>query len=83
MKETIVQQCLNILKRNDVKKELRLIIDPILNILFESITPYVYVIILLIFLIFIMILAILIMMTMIIYSKNHVFQITPPFGQQH
>jgi hypothetical protein len=70
MRETIIQQCLNMLKRNDVKKEIKSLIDPIIYIFFEYITPYIYVIICLIFLIFIMILAILLLLIYSVYFHN-------------
>ena len=69
MKETIVQQCLDILKREDIKKEFKLIFKPILDFILYEINPYVYVTVILVFLIFIMILAILIILIFILRNK--------------
>jgi hypothetical protein len=70
MKETIIQQCLDILKREDIKGELRTFCKPVIEQIFNIITPYVYVTILFVFLIFIMILAILILLILVLRNKN-------------
>ena len=42
MKEAIIDQCLQILKREDVKKELTQIFCPIIDFIFSTIKPYIY-----------------------------------------
>ena len=37
MKEPIIQQCLDILKRDDVKSELKLFCRPVIQLIFDSI----------------------------------------------
>jgi hypothetical protein len=44
MKETLVQQCLNILKKDDIKNELKTLIKPVINIVLYEIKPYIYVV---------------------------------------
>ena len=59
MKETLVQQCLTILQRDDIKNEMRSIFSPILGFIFDEISTYVYAMIGSILILFIMVLAIL------------------------
>jgi hypothetical protein len=70
MKETIVQQCLDILKRDDVKNEFKLMLKPIIDFILYEINPYIYMTVTLVFLIFIMILAILLILIYILRNKN-------------
>jgi hypothetical protein len=62
MKNSLIQQCLDIIKREDTKYELRSLMTPVINIMIYELQPYIYIIICLFFLIFIMILAILILL---------------------
>lgn len=70
MKDTIVQQCLDILKREDIKNEFKKLLRPVIDFILYEINPYIYIIMSLVFLIFIMILAILIMLILIIRNKQ-------------
>ena len=62
MKDSLVQQCLDILKRDDVKNEFKTITKPLLDFIMYEINPYIYLIVTFVFLIFIMNLAILILL---------------------
>ena len=42
-KDTIIKQCVNILKREDVKHELNKLIVPILEVILERLNPYIYI----------------------------------------
>ena len=42
-KDTFIQQCVNILKREDVKHELNLLISPIMEVILERLNPYIYI----------------------------------------
>ena len=44
MKETIVQQCLEILKKEDIKNELKILFKPVMDII-----PYIYITLILVF----------------------------------
>jgi hypothetical protein len=70
MKDSLVQQCLDILKREDIKHELKCLCMPVIDRLFYEINPYIYIVIGIIFLIFIMILAILILLILVLRNKN-------------
>jgi hypothetical protein len=70
MKETFVQQCLDILKRDDVKVELKTMFRPIIDYVLYEIQPYIYITVILVFLIFIMILAILFILILLLRNKQ-------------
>jgi hypothetical protein len=70
MKESIVQQCLDILKRDDVKNEFKMMLKPIIDFILYEINPYIYITVTLVFMIFIMILAILLILIFILRNKN-------------
>jgi len=70
MKDSIVQQCLDILKREDIKNEFKMLLKPVINFILYEINPYIYIIMSLVFLIFVMILAILIILILIIRNKE-------------
>lgn len=70
MKDSIVQQCLDILKREDIKNEFKMLLKPVIDFILYEINPYIYIIMSLVFLLFVMILAILIMLILIIRNKH-------------
>jgi hypothetical protein len=70
MKETFVQQCLDMLKRDDIKCEMKKVFSPVVDMVFIVATPYIYIILTLVFSIFVMILAILILLILVLRNKN-------------
>jgi len=70
MKDTIIQQCLDILKRDDVKSEVKTLCKPVIDLFFYEIYHYIYIIVALVFMIFIMILAILILLIQLLRNKS-------------
>jgi hypothetical protein len=70
MKDSLVQQCLDVLKRDDVKTEFKILFQPLMDFVLNQISPYIYLTILLVFLIFIMILAILVILIFILRNKQ-------------
>ena len=42
IKDTFLQQCLAILKREDVKTELKLLIPPMIDLILQEIYPYIF-----------------------------------------
>jgi hypothetical protein len=69
MKDSLVQQCLDILKREDIKNEFKMLLKPVIDFILYEINPYIYITVSLVFLIFIMILAILIILVVIIRKQ--------------
>ena len=65
----IVRQCLDVLKRDDIKYELRTLFTPIINVILYELNPYIYITVLLVFIIFIMLLAILTILIYVLRNK--------------
>lgn len=74
MKETLVQQCINILKREDIKTEIKTLIKPIINIILYEIKPYIYIAATLIFTLFIINLAIFIILISLLLNKQYILR---------
>ena len=72
MKDSFVQQCLNILKRDDIKNEFKMLLKPVIDFILYEINPYIYITMTLVFLIFIMILAIIIILILLICNKQFI-----------
>ena len=70
MKDSLVQQCLDILKRDDIKNEFKMLLKPVIDFILYEINPYIYITVTLVFLIFIMILAILIILIFLLRNKQ-------------
>ena len=62
IKETIVNECLNVLNREDVKKELKNIMRPLIDMLIKEIYPYIFLSIIFVFISFLLILGIFILL---------------------
>lgn len=65
MKEYIVRECINVLRRDDVKEEVKSFIKPLLALFLEQIYPYVYLCLFLVFVSFVLVLG-----TFILLIKN-------------
>lgn len=70
MKQTLVEQCLEIIKREDIKKELKTILKPVIEFILYEINPYIYITVTFVVSIFIMILIILIILILLIRNKD-------------
>jgi len=70
MKDTLVQQFVDILKRDDIKNEFKMLLKPFIDIILFEINHYIYITLALVFLIFIMILMILIILIFLFRNKN-------------
>ena len=70
MKDSLVQQCLDILKREDIKNELKMLLKPFIDFILYEIYPYIYITIGIVFMIFLMILAILIILIILLRNKQ-------------
>ena len=75
MKDSLVQQCLDILKRDDIKNEFKMLLKPVIDFILYEINPYIYITVALVFLIFVMILAILIILIMLLRNKQLITKI--------
>ena len=41
MKDSLVQQCLDVLKREDIKQEFKILVNPVLEFVLHEINPYI------------------------------------------
>ena len=73
MKNSLIQQCLDILKTEDVRNEIKILFSPVTDLILYEIYPYIYVIIFLVFLIFILILSILILLITLLRNHKTIF----------
>jgi hypothetical protein len=71
----LVKQCLDILKRDDIKNECKMLLKPLIDFILYEINPYIYFTAGLVFLIFVMVLAILIILLFILRNKNFIQKI--------
>ena len=62
-------QCLDLLKREDIKYKMKDIFEPVIALIMYEIKPYIYICIFVIFTTFVMILAIMIMVIIILCNK--------------
>ena len=70
MKESFAEQCLEILKREDVKKECKKLFSPVLEFILNEIQPYIYMVLVLIFLIFLLLLIVLVLLLFLLRNKH-------------
>ena len=70
MKDSLVEQCLVILKKDEVKNEIKALLSPIINFIFHELNPYIYSLIIFIFLLFIINLSVLIILIFLLRNKN-------------
>jgi len=71
IKESIIQHCLNLLKRQDVKDELKAVMRPVIDMLLRQITPYIYLSITFVFISFLLILGIFILLLRNKFTFKH------------
>ena len=69
MKDKLLEYCSNLLKQDDIKKEIRNIITPLIELIFLEISPFIYLFLCLIILTFLINLAIFI----ILLKKKSIF----------
>jgi len=67
-----MKQCLDILKTEDVRKEIKILFSPVTDLILYEIYPYIYLIIFLVFLIFVFILAILLILITLLRNKSNI-----------
>jgi hypothetical protein len=72
MKDSLMKQCLDILKTEDVRNEIKVIFSPVTDLILYEIYPYIYIIIFLVILIFILILAILVILITLLRNKSFI-----------
>ena len=62
LKDTMIDYCLNILKREDIKNEFKHLMRPMLDVVLQEIYPYIFLSMIFVFISFLLILAIFILL---------------------
>jgi hypothetical protein len=70
MKDSLVQQCLDILKRDDIKNELNLLSSSVINYILHEIKPFIIILIVFTLTMFIMNLSIIILLVLLLRNKQ-------------
>jgi hypothetical protein len=70
MKKTIVEQCLDILKMDDIKKELKILSSSVISYILYEIKPFIFIFFIFVFTMFVMNLAILIILIILLQNKH-------------
>mgnify|MGYP001033782904 FL=1 len=79
IKDTLIQQCLDLLKREDVKNELKALMKPMIDLILEELYPYIFLSIVFVFISFLLILGIFILLMrnkMLIKSPLGIFKLS-------
>ena len=79
IKDTLIQQCLDLLKRDDVKNELKALMKPMIDLILEELYPYIFLSIVFVFISFLLILGIFILLMrnkMLIKSPLEIFKLS-------
>jgi hypothetical protein len=72
IKDTLIEQCLDILKREDVKDELKHLMKPMIDVILQELYPYIFLSIVFVFISFLLILGIFILLL-----RNKILPISP------
>lgn len=72
---SILKMCIDVLKTDDIRSEIKQIFSPVTDLIMFQIYPYIYFIIFLVLLIFILILAILILLVLTLRNNQLITKI--------
>lgn len=72
IRDTIVNECLDLIKKEEVKKEVKELFKPIINMILKDLYPYIFISMLFVTISFLLILGIFIIILRSKYS-NHLF----------
>lgn len=71
MKDAIIDQCVQILKREDVKNELKNLMTPLIDLILNELYPYIYLSLIIVIISFLLHLGIFILL---LYTKTNIRQ---------
>jgi len=74
MKDTLVNQCLALLKREDIKKEIKIFLTPIMDVIVSIMTPYMYIGLSLILINILIIFVNIILLLYLVRNKSTIFK---------
>lgn len=70
MREKVIEQCLQIMKRDDVKQELKQLFHPVIDLIMQEIYPYIYLSVIFVMISFLLTLGIFVMLMRTSLLKN-------------
>ena len=70
LREKIIEQCLQAMKRDDVKKELKQMFHPVIDMIMQEIYPYIYLSVVFVMISFLLTLAIFVLLMRTSYFKQ-------------
>lgn len=75
MKESLLKQCIDMLKTDDVRHEIKVLFSPVTDLILYEMYPYIYLIIFLVFVLFILILTILTLLVLFMKGNRGIMTI--------
>lgn len=66
----IIQECIDLLKRDDLKYQLKLFLEPIITMIFNVLNPYIYVLLGVTVIIMLLLIAILVIVVIMLRDKR-------------
>lgn len=73
MREKIIDQCLQVMKRDDVKRELKQLFHPVIDVIMQEIYPYIYLSVIFVLISFLLTLGI---FALLMRMYNHAIQVS-------
>jgi hypothetical protein len=70
LREKIIEQCLQAMKRDDVKKELKHLFHPVIDMIMQEIYPYIYLSVVFVMISFLLTLGIFVLLMRTSYTKS-------------
>lgn len=70
MREKMIEQCLQVMKRDDIKQELKHLFHPVIDLIMQEIYPYIYLSVIFVIISFLLTLGIFVMLMRASLLKN-------------
>jgi len=71
MREKIIDQCLQVMKRDDVKRELKELFHPVIDLIMQEIYPYIYLSVIFVIISFLLTLGIFVLLMRTSFNNNN------------
>ena len=75
MREKIIDQCLQVMKRDDVKRELKQLFHPVIDLIMQEIYPYIYLSVIFVLISFLLTLGIFVLLMRTSFLHNHIVHV--------
>lgn len=80
MREKMIEQCLQVMKRDDIKQELKHLFHPVIDLIMQEIYPYIYLSVIFVIISFLLTLGIFVMLMRASLLKNGSMPMPMPFS---